>query len=143
MHRGTCLCESVRYTIKCEPRDCCYCHCSVCRRLTGSAMSACGTVDVLDFTWTRGEDAISTYAQNNSINRLFCSKCGSYLATTHAKAPGQTFIALGCLDATVECEPEFHQFAGSKAKWCKIQTELPQFEGWADWESRLTPNKRL
>lgn len=78
-------------------------------------MGAYGSVHTQDFLWTQGEELLSLYQQKETTTRKFCSKCGSYLITTHSADPDNLFISLGALDSLIDSAPEFRQFVGSKA----------------------------
>ncbi|MBL4866441.1 MAG: GFA family protein [Pseudomonadales bacterium] len=133
IHKGSCQCGSVQYQFTNNPFDCCYCHCSVCQKLTGSAMGAYGSVHTQDFLWTQGEELLSLYQQKETTTRKFCSKCGSYLITTHSADPDNLFISLGALDSLIDSAPEFRQFVGSKAVWDKYENKLPEHNEGVDW----------
>lgn len=133
MHKGSCQCRSIQYCFVNEPFDCCYCHCSICRRLTGSAMGSYGSVPKNEFKWTEGEELLSTYQQNETTRRLFCSRCGSYLVTTHSKDKYNVFITLGCLETDIKSKPEFHQFVDSRAGWDTNTYNLKLHTGWPEW----------
>jgi len=68
---GGCLCGKVRYTVRGEPYKSGLCHCSDCRRVTGSAFLAYADWRPSEFAFT-GE--ISTFN-----GRSFCLTCGSRL----------------------------------------------------------------
>ena len=139
MHQGYCQCQSIQYSFENDPFDCCYCHCSICRRLTGSAMGSYGSVPKSEFTWTKGEELLSTFQQNTTTRRLFCSLCGSYLLTMHSADKNNNFISLGCLETKIESRPEYPQFVGSKAGWDTNTDNLAEHEGWADWRLKEKP----
>ncbi|OUS24782.1 hypothetical protein A9Q99_23600 [Gammaproteobacteria bacterium 45_16_T64] len=133
MHKGYCQCCSIQYRIINDPFDCCYCHCSICRRLTGSAMGAYGSVPKHEFSWIQGEELLTRYQQNTTTTRLFCSSCGSFLLTTHSADKQNVFITLGCLDSEMESGPEYHQFMGSKASWENNHDAIAQHDAWPEW----------
>ena len=133
MNKGSCQCGSIQYQFEGDPFDCCYCHCTVCRKLTGSAMGAYGSIRKSDFSWINGEELLSCYQQTDTTARLFCLICGSYLVTTHSADPENIFLSLGALDTPVNSAPKFRQFVASKADWDKYQTKLPAHRGWVDW----------
>ena len=59
---GSCLCGSVRYTVQGEPQRAFHCHCSRCRKATGtghaSNLFVAGTL-----TWDAGEALVDTAHQ--------------------------------------------------------------------------------
>jgi len=96
-------------------------------------MGAYGSVPKADFRWIAGEEHISVYQQTEHTKRLFCSTCGSFLASTHELAPSQIYISLGCLAASEHLEVEYQQFVGSKANWVHLNQDITQYATWPDW----------
>ena len=58
---GVCLCGAVRYRLTGEVRGFQYCHCSRCRKFTGSAHAANLFVRPDDLAWVEGEDRVTTF----------------------------------------------------------------------------------
>jgi hypothetical protein len=42
---GGCLCGAVRFRVTAEPLAAYYCHCSMCRKISGSIYGRCGGFD--------------------------------------------------------------------------------------------------
>ncbi|MFT5134619.1 MAG: hypothetical protein ACI9SC_003100 [Gammaproteobacteria bacterium] len=132
MSTGNCLCGAIEYEYTEPPDDCCYCHCSICRKLTGSAFAAYGTIEKTAFKWSKGEDRLSIYQPTSSTTRFNCSQCGSLVASEHSLEPESVFISLGTLNGRQELKIKYHQFTGSKAPWHRIEDDIPQFNEWPD-----------
>src|SRR3974390_789042 len=76
-HEGGCLCGAIRYRATDAPLRTSLCHCSQCRRETGSVMPAFATWPRESLTITKGKPAgirLSSVAP-----REFCRDCGSPL----------------------------------------------------------------
>lgn len=84
---GGCLCGAVRYEVRGEPYQSGICHCTICRKLTGSVFSATANWHAEQFTMT-GE--IKTHER-----RSFCPSCGSRLFFLF---DGGVEVFLGTLD---------------------------------------------
>lgn len=84
---GGCLCGAVRFTVRGEPYKSGLCHCTDCRRVTGSAFLAYADWRPGQFE-TTGE--VSTYS-----GRSFCPVCGSRVFSL---SDHQVEIYLGTLD---------------------------------------------
>ncbi len=132
MMTGGCLCGKVRYEVTGEFSDISNCHCSMCRRVTGSAFGAFGGVKWRDFHWLGGEELVRGYRSSGKVERTFCSVCGSTLQNIYDEQPDVFYLALGTADGDPGCRPEYHIFVGSKAPWFDITDSLPQNDGWAD-----------
>lgn len=58
MHKGSCLCGAVAYEIDGELGPIVYCHCSRCRKASGSAFAAVSPVAAADFRIVKGEECL-------------------------------------------------------------------------------------
>ena len=99
MHHGRCLCESVRYRISGELGPLGYCHCSQCRRASGSAFGANADAKRAEFEWLAGEELVREYESSPDTFRAFCSRCGSPVYKRSNAKPDVIRIRLGSLEA--------------------------------------------
>ena len=80
MIKGQCNCASVAFEIDAELSDVIVCHCSICRRSTGSNGIAVIVADNDVFRWTRGAGHIATWQKPDADwQTWFCRTCGSPL----------------------------------------------------------------
>jgi len=134
MIEGQCQCQSIRFSLMSIPFECCYCHCSICRKLTGSSYGTYGTVPKSDFKWLQGEGLVSNYSQNENLERSFCSVCGSLLKSEHHLDPSNVFLSLGCLEsASEDLTIEYQQFVESKASWHQLDPKIKSHRKWPKW----------
>ncbi len=124
---GGCLCGDVRSEIEGKITPLWHCHCSKCRRATGSAFHASAICPPDRFTWLAGADAISEYADTPTYKVRFCSRCGSPVPSYLARF-ALVFLHVGALDGDPGREIDHHIFTGSKAPWFEIDDGHPQFE---------------
>jgi len=96
-------------------------------------MGTYGTVPKEHFEWVEGESLLSTYQQNRSLKRMFCSVCGSFIAGTHDLDPTNIFISLGSLDSEIDFEIEYQQFINSRAKWVRLDRSIKPHNEWPEW----------
>jgi len=75
---GRCLCEAVKFQVLDEFRYALYCHCSQCRRATGSAFKPFAGIESAKLTVTEGSGNLLRYGDTNNHD-VRCSICGSYL----------------------------------------------------------------
>ena len=128
MIRGSCLCGGIRIEAQ-RIGLLRHCHCSNCRKETGSAFGTVAVVRPTEFRFVSGEELVQYYRYPPDGTRAFCRVCGS-------KAPlvlfGGTLVIVpaGMLDDDPGVRPALHQFAGSKAPWWEIGDSLPRFERW-------------
>ncbi|MGI1677615.1 MAG: GFA family protein [Cellvibrionaceae bacterium] len=124
---GHCLCRKISFRIPDDLEYAVYCHCSECRRFSGSIFSVTGGVRSNKVDILNGSELISRYIKTDQSTMCFCSDCGSSL---FVEKPMRSMIHIrfGALDSMPSLKPQAHVFVGSKIPWYKITDELPQFE---------------
>jgi hypothetical protein len=124
---GKCLCGAVHYAVADEFVYAANCHCSNCRRATGSAFKPFAGIERDKLRITKGEDDLMIFGEENG-NDTRCKVCGSFL---YSVVRDGTFVhvALGTLIDDPTIRPTKHIFVGSKAPWFTITDGLPQYEG--------------
>jgi hypothetical protein len=103
------------------------CHCSKCRRASGSAFHASAICKPGEFRWIAGSDSISEYADSPSYKVRFCSRCGSPVPT-YLEEFGRVFLHVGGLEGDPGRRIAHHIFAASKAPWFEITDGNPQYD---------------
>lgn len=124
---GSCLCGQITFTMKGPVDDYGYCHCSMCRKASGSAHSANVTVMESDFELRDPNAYIKEYMSSPGTHRFFCSHCGSPIYTRKDARPDTVRVRLGALDTPFEKTASRHTFVANKAPWHTITDNLPQF----------------
>jgi len=131
MIRGDCLCGGVKFEIDRTVGPFELCHCSRCRKASGSAFAAALGVRADDFRLISGAELIRTYEapirEHPPAYRVaFCSRCGSPVPDP---APDATWfeIPAGLLDDDPILRPDKHIFVDCKSAWFSITDSLPQF----------------
>lgn len=127
--RGSCLCGRVAYTIKQSMRIFQYCHCSRCRKFTGSAHGANLFVAPENFAWSKGEAEVKTYNPENTkyFATAFCGHCGSSLPW-HSKGGRVVVVPAGTVDDEIDVKPSQNIFCGSRAAWYQSAADLPEYD---------------
>jgi len=123
---GSCLCGEVAYEIAGNIGIFQYCHCSRCRKFSGSAHASNLFVAPDQFSWTSGEPFVETYSPEDTkyFATAFCKRCGSSLPW-NSKGGRVVVIPAGTLDEHPGIEPSQNIFCASKAEWYKAPSELP------------------
>jgi len=124
--QGGCLCGAIRFKISGKMFEASNCHCSMCRKQSGSAFLSMGGVKTKNLEWLLGDDFIGRFNSSTGVTRLFCKQCGSTLAGTWPRWPDITWIALGTLDDDPGIKASLNIFVESKAPWFEITDALPQ-----------------
>ncbi|HJR72463.1 MAG TPA: GFA family protein [Luteimonas sp.] len=125
MHTGSCFCGSVRYEIDGDVGSTYYCHCSRCRKISGSAFSANAVISPSQFRVVLGEELLMSITDEQRVSRGFCSRCGSHLTVSQGE---HMRLRLGSLDTPLGAPLGRHIFVASKADWFQILDDLPQHD---------------
>jgi hypothetical protein len=128
MYLGKCLCGEVNIRINGDVTDIIHCHCSLCRKNSGTAYATNGFINSSEFELVTGEKSLSTFAFKLGRNRHFCSKCGSPIYSSNEEDPTRYRIRLGILDSDIKERPISHNFVSSKANWEDIDADLPRYD---------------
>lgn len=125
--KGSCLCGQVEYEISGNVGIFQYCHCSRCRKFTGSAHSANLFVKPEQFRWLKGEASVGTYAPDYSkyFTTAFCRNCGSSLPWA-IKTGKTVVVTAGTLDDSPDIKPTQNVYCGSRAAWYVAASDLPE-----------------
>ena len=102
-----------------------YCHCSQCRRATGSAFKTLAGIPRSKLDLTDGGDTLLFYGDKHASHDVHCGKCGSLLYSVVRKG-AYVHVAMGTLADEPSIKPSMHIFVGSKARWYEITDNLPQ-----------------
>jgi hypothetical protein len=128
--RGGCLCGAVEYAVEDAFDFALNCHCSQCRRSTGSAFKPLAGIGRDRLEIVRGGDAIMTYG-GAEAHDAHCRSCGSLLFSV-LRQGSYAHVAMGTLEDAPTIRPSMHIFVGSKAAWYEITDDLPQHEGFPE-----------
>jgi hypothetical protein len=128
MLTGRCLCERVRYEIDTALGAVVMCHCTACRRASGTAFASNASVPADSFRIVSGRKAIRKFKSSKGKYRAFCRKCGSPLFAIEKSHPEIVRIRLGTLDGAGDARPAAHIWTSSKSDWYQIAGNLKQFE---------------
>ncbi|MEP9353357.1 GFA family protein [Xanthobacter sp. KR7-65] len=101
---GGCLCGRLRYRLR-GVKSAYWCHCTMCRRASGSAALPWASVARPDFEITAGTPSV--YESSPGVRRLFCGSCGSPIAFDMAREE-DVDVTLGTLDVPDALIPTHH-----------------------------------
>ncbi len=115
---GSCQCGAVRYSVNGAPLRVGLCHCSDCRKESGSAF-------VTFAIWPR--HAFSHTGEVREFNgRGFCPECGSRLFNLDEDS---VEVRVGSLDmAPTDLEPTYEIWIKRRETWLVPVSEASQFE---------------
>jgi hypothetical protein len=126
--KGSCLCGSVAFELTGPPSAFRYCHCSRCRKATGSAHAANLFVPQDRFRWLSGESQVGRYKvpQAKFYTVFFCARCGSRVPHLVAER-GEFLVPAGLLDGDPQARPQHSIYWDSRAPWLVETASLPKF----------------
>lgn len=128
---GSCLCGGVRYALTAPFRRANLCHCSRCRKHSGSVGCAQGRVRADAFTLLQGGELLTVYRPDGGgMAKVFCRVCGSSLFGGEWPDGDEVSVRLGPLDDDPGITVQFHSFAAAPAPWEPACDDgLPRFDG--------------
>ena len=125
-YRGQCLCGVVRYLIEADaPLGMFLCHCSRCRRETGTLYGATVFFERGSLLFDSGEqDLVSFALPGTRKTRQFCRICGSPMP--RIEPTGNIALPAGSLDDSNLVTPTAHIHCDSEAAWAAAATSAPR-----------------
>ncbi|MDX1282834.1 GFA family protein [Shewanella colwelliana] len=128
MYLGQCLCGEISIKVNGPITDIIHCHCSLCRKNSGTAYATNGFINRADFEIVAGAESLTTFSFKPGRNRHFCRRCGSPVFSSNKQDPSRLRIRLGILDSDISEKPASHNFVTSKASWDDLDANLPRYE---------------
>ena len=126
---GGCLCGTVRYEAQPDLSSAYYCHCRDCQIASGSAFHVAVLAPDSSFRVLSGET--STYAKTadsgNSIERVFCLRCGTPVWWVGEGFPGLVVLTVSSLDNPEAITPSREVWTNSAVSWCRIREGIEKF----------------
>jgi hypothetical protein len=126
--RGSCMCGTVRFQVTAPFSTAGYCHCTRCRRRSGTMWTLNGIVGADAFELLQGADEISTWHPPDGLSKSFCRRCGGHVFSGDPEAGDVVGVRLGAVDGDPGIRPRWHQWIESAPKWEPIPDDgLPRF----------------
>lgn len=125
--RGSCLCGTFRFVIRGPVHFLKNCHCSRCRKMSGSSFATYARTETKHLHITSGAEHVTVYERTPGNTIAFCQHCGSHVPHP---PPGSALVEFGA--GLLEDDPgvgvAYHIFVGSRAPWTQLNDELPKFD---------------
>lgn len=125
---GGCLCGTVRYEVIGEPAKFYHCHCSRCRKSTGTGHATNMLITDAQIRYTQGEEQVKRYKvpESERFTRVFCPECGAPVAR-YVQELDAVVIPAGSLDEEPPIKPQARIFWDSRSSWSCTDDVLPTF----------------
>lgn len=122
---GGCLCGAVRYEAKGEPAQTMLCHCKVCQKTSGSALSTVALFPRDQVEVKSGDLKGYSYESDggNTLEINFCTNCGSPVLLNMSQMPDLVSIKAGTFDDTSWYNPTVNIWTSSRQPWVKLDPE--------------------
>ena len=126
---GSCLCGDVRFEVELPFRRANHCHCSRCRKHSGTFGLTQGRVPRERFRLLAGEELVRTFRPDDGKVKAFCSECGSSLFGGDWPDGDEVSVRLGALDGDPEIRPQYRTYVASRAPWDEVPDDgLPRHD---------------
>ena len=126
---GSCLCGTVRFEIAGDVQGFYLCHCTRCRKDTGSAHAANLFATDATIDWLSGRENVRTYrVPETRHQKSFCITCGSAVPSVQSEGD-LMMIPAGSLDEGIARRPDAHICLSSRADWDDRLEDIPRLEG--------------
>lgn len=122
--KGSCLCGKCTFEISGNPGPVGKCHCSKCRKVSGTGSNAVFWVQRENFSWLSGADNATEFSLPDGWRSTFCKLCGSPLP---ASIGSSWFVPAGLLDENPDVGVRGHIWVENKPSWEVIGDDAPQF----------------
>ncbi|MGH8638804.1 MAG: GFA family protein [Burkholderiales bacterium] len=126
--KGSCLCGAVKYEATGEPARFYHCHCSRCRKATGTGHATNLFLQPGLLKWVCGEEQVRSFKvpEAKRFTNFFCATCGSRLPR-QGRDPDLVMIPAGSLDQEAPIKPQARIFSGSRTRWSCEGDSVPTY----------------
>ena len=124
--KGSCLCGNVKFRVSGEIKGVGSCHCSQCRKVSGTNGNAVSIVPFDRFAWVAGESGTTSFAFPSGWGVTRCDNCGSPLPSSFDGK--QFWVLAGLMDDPLNTEIKRHIFCASRADWDIESTSAKHYD---------------
>ena len=131
MYIGSCLCKAIEFEVDEIVGPFELCHCSRCRKTSGSSFAAMVGVNPTGYKITKGNEHVKTieldvFEKEPGYHHSFCEKCGSPVTLPNPDADCLE-VSAGTFDSELPISPDKHIFVELTPNWDKVKDELPTY----------------
>jgi hypothetical protein len=132
MISGGCLCGKVSFELINDFMQFHLCHCTECRKITGSAHASNLFANPKNINWLRGVDNIKRYDYpNGDLTTAFCADCGSCVPYL-TKNGKWLVVPAGSLNENPSINPQDNIFWSERAGWYDEGLAAIHYEAFPD-----------
>jgi hypothetical protein len=130
MPTGQCLCGETAWEANANPTSVHYCHCTLCRRWTGSPFATLAWFPRASFRWIGQQP--NAFRSSPLALRTHCSVCGTPLSLAY-DSRDDVALCVGSANAPEALIPEHHYGCESRLPWVDIGKSLPSEDSKESW----------
>lgn len=133
MLTGRCTCGACAYDLAAPPLFTHCCHCTWCRRETGSAFALNAVIESGALRVTRGapDEVLLPSASGRGQKVWRCPDCRVALFSAYSR-PFLRFVRVGTLDDPAAAPPDVHIFTSTKLPWVVLPSGARAFPEYYD-----------
>jgi hypothetical protein len=129
---ANCACGNASITVNAQPTMHGVCHCTNCKRRTGSAFGISAYFDRTAVVEQKGETKTYSFhhaAQHHDQERHFCVTCGTTLYWYVSALPDKIGIAGGCFADQGEIAPDYSVTDQKREPWLTLPSSWKAYVG--------------
>ena len=125
---GNCLCGKISFEIDRQSINLYQCHCSLCRKQSGSYSNAATIIKNEEFRFLSGEEFIKSWVKESGFRTDFCGICGSPVPNP-LRNTNFHWVPAGLLENTTSSSKVILNLCvNSKASWAPLASETENHE---------------
>ena len=122
------MCGGIRYELTAVPHRAGWCHCTRCRRRTGTPASVSARIVPGSLRIVAGEALLRSWQPGDGWAKVFCSRCGSQMWSQDPRDPEAVSVRMGSFDGDPGVRPSYHHFVNYAAPWAPLPDDgLPRY----------------
>ncbi len=127
---GACSCKAIRYKLTEDPMFTHVCHCSICKRHTGTAFVTHIFIEAEYITLEQGQvEAVDAQTEGGGDHLVYrCPDCQSALYSHYGGNHKIALVKGGTLDDPGSVTPGAHLWVEAKVPWIDIPPNVPTFD---------------
>ncbi|WP_072044867.1 GFA family protein [Aliterella atlantica] len=124
---GSCLCGSVEFEIDGDEFNIYQCHCSLCKKQSGTTSNSSTIVGSDSLRFVKGNDSIKSWIKDTGFRSDFCSNCGSPVPNP-LRDLDLYWVPVGLLPASVKATVVAHLCTSTISTWHLVGSGVAKFQ---------------
>ena len=136
MTHGQCLCGNIEFLcdFKQSPLKIYQCHCSLCKKQSGSSSNSAIIIPSEKFQWVKNK-GVKVWKKDTGFSSHFCDNCGCGVPNSFADK--YYWIPVGLLDLKDEVVVAAHFCLSTQSSWHELNIDSEKFEELPDFQKIL------